>query len=465
MSYKLRQYQEKGVRDITIFCNDKSKSKGVVIAPCGAGKSLYIAAAANNMPDKNILVIQPNKELLKQNYEKYISYGNQAAIFSASMNSKRVGKVTFATPLSLKNREHLFQSVGVVFQDECHLFGKSGSVLETFIKKLNNPKIIGLTATPVIQRQGEYGTELKMLNRTRDTFYNRIIHCTQIDTLTSQGYWANIRYEVYQTQQDALSANSSGSEYTDASLDKYVYDNDIENQVIEILKNSNRKNYLIFAPTIKQAQSISERIRGCETLTSKNPKDRDRIVNGFLSGEIKCVVNVNILSVGFDYPELDCIIDYSPTLSASRWYQRWSRGVRIHENKEDVLICDLGGNYERYGKLEDINYKDVEGYGWGMFSGDYCLTAAPMAMGKIHIDSLIKKCSIPKEHIENPEFHFGKYKGKRVSDVGKMDGGYLTWLLGNKEFNWYGQKGQTLKKAVENFVNNYIVNEKAVNNI
>lgn len=452
--FKLREYQERAKKDIIDYYNSKSKSKAIVIAPCAAGKSLYIASSATEIND-NILVIQPTKELLIQNYKKYISYGNEASIYSASMGSKEVGKVTFATPLSLKGKEHYFKDVGLIYQDECHTFGKSGSVLDKFIKNLGVNKVIGLTATPVIQRQGMFGTELKMLNRTRDTFYNNIIHTTQIEELTSQNFWSDIKYEVQVTEEDFLKSNRSYTEFTDESMDLYVYENNIEDKIIDILSQNKRENYLIFAPTTKQAKSLANRVRGAEYLTaSTDKKKRSDIVNRFINGDLKYLVNVNILSVGFDYPELSCVIDYAPTLSVSRYYQRWARAVRIHENKKDALIVDFAGNYNRYGKLEDINYRNIDGFGWGMFVGEDCLTAAPLDVGKVHISNLIKK-EIPKSDIYDPKIHFGKHKGKKVSQVVKNDGRYLSWLLGNKEFQWFGEKGKVLKDAIEAHLNNY----------
>lgn len=454
--YKLREYQERAKNDILEYYGNKSKTKAIAIAPCAAGKSLYIASSATEIEDR-ILVVQPTKELLLQNYEKYISYGNEASIYSASFGKKDIGKVTFATPLSLKGKEHHFKGVSLIYQDECHTFGKSGSVLDTFIDSIGVKKVVGLTATPVIQRQGMFGTELKMLNRTRDTFYNNIIHTTQIEELTSQGFWSPIKYEVHVTEEDYLSANTTYTEFTDASMDLYVYENNIEDKIIDILSQNKRETYLIFAPTTKQAKSLANRVRGAEYLTSSTPKkERDKIVSDFLSGKLKYLVNVNILSVGFDYPQLSCVIDYAPTLSVSRYYQRWARVVRIHERKPDALIVDFAGNYKRYGKLEEINYRNIEGFGWGMFVGDYCLTAAPLDVGKVHISDLIRK-EIPKEQMQNPEIHFGKHKGRRVSDVAKTDGGYLSWLLGNKDFQWFGERGRILKEAIESQLNNYII--------
>lgn len=83
-----------------------------------SGKSLVIAgvAAALNEPT---LVFQPSKEILEQNYGKYLNYGLPASIYSASLNSKKIGRVTFATIGSVKNKADLFRQFKFIIIDEC----------------------------------------------------------------------------------------------------------------------------------------------------------------------------------------------------------------------------------------------------------------------------------------------------------------------------------------------------------
>ena len=94
-------------------------------------------------------------------------------------------------------------------------------------------------------------------------------------------------------------------------------------------------------------------------VTGETPKgDRDRIIEEFRSQKLRVIVQVNVLTVGFDYPELDCLITARPTASISWWYQFVGRGTRIHDNKNNCLIVDFVGSVERFGKVEDLYYKD-----------------------------------------------------------------------------------------------------------
>ena len=108
MQYTLRYYQQEASDAGYKFLTDKKgKQNGFMVLSTAAGKSLIVADLSNRL-DGNVLVLQPSKELLEQNYQKYLSYGNDATIYSASFKRKEIGKVTFATIGSIyKNQNYL----------------------------------------------------------------------------------------------------------------------------------------------------------------------------------------------------------------------------------------------------------------------------------------------------------------------------------------------------------------------
>ena len=110
-----------------------------------------------------------------------------------------------------------------------------------------------------------------------------------------------------------------------------------------------RKRIMIFAVTIEHAEKLAE-FMGCNAVHSKLKKDvwRER-VDRFKSGEDRMIVNVSQLSIGFDCPEVDCVIVARPTMSAALHVQIFGRGMRISEGKKDCLFLDLVGNYLRHG--------------------------------------------------------------------------------------------------------------------
>lgn len=448
--YTLRNYQSNAVNEALKFINSKNNKKTIIVAPTGAGKSLYIASIANEL-DFPLIVLQPSKELLVQNYEKYISYGNNASIYSTSLKSKEIGNVTFATIGSIKNNAAQFKELGVklILIDEAHLQCRPNGQINNFLKELGNVKILGLTATPIVLNNSLTGPMLQMVNRTRKSIWNDILFVTQIKEVIEQGFWADLEYKTVKLDEKDLKFNTSRSEFTEDSI-KIVYEkNNIDNLIInEVEQYKNIKNHiLIFCPNVEIAKNLQQKIEGSAVIYgTMDSKERDELIHNFKKGFIKVMINVFVLSVGFDFPELDMIIDSTPTASIARYYQKLGRVVRPYKDKKS-LIVDLSGNVERFGKLEDLTFEKHPALGWSMFSKNILLTNIPISK----IGEVIKPIELKNEnktqYIPNNIINFGKYKGKRINEVPTS---YLSWVLQNFEWN---KHNNDLKVGIEKLLN------------
>src|SRR6478609_159211 len=169
---ELRDYQNRGKKDCLGVLLSSKPCKSVAVQPTGAGKSVLIAEVTKELTDGNVLVVQPSKELLKQNYDKFIKAGGEASIFSASFKSKEISKVTYATDGSLNVEAFKDKNIKYLILDECHLKTQEGSKLNGFIKALNIKNVLGLTATPVYLKSALGGTQLKMMNRVQGKLFN-----------------------------------------------------------------------------------------------------------------------------------------------------------------------------------------------------------------------------------------------------------------------------------------------------
>jgi superfamily II DNA or RNA helicase len=120
-----------------------------------------------------------------------------------------------------------------------------------------------------------------------------------------------------------------------------------------------RERTVVFAPTVDIAWTIAARfgemgIPAAALDWSTPPGERHRILRGFREGRIKIIVNVDVLSEGWDEPRVDTIILASPTRSLARYLQRVGRGMRPAEGKSEVLVIDLVGSLYMHGPPEDI---------------------------------------------------------------------------------------------------------------
>ena len=86
-----------------------------------------------------------------------------------------------------------------------------------------------------------------------------------------------------------------------------------------------RKGILVFTRFLKEAERLVWSISGCAIVFGDTPKnERERILSEFKNGSIPVVANVDVLTTGFDYPELDTIVldlsEVEKRFSPTYWY-------------------------------------------------------------------------------------------------------------------------------------------------
>lgn len=347
-----------------------------------SGKSLIIAAMCRDLND-NIIVLQPNRELVLQNYEKFTSYAPDidAGIYSASAGAKDIRKVTFATIGSIYKKPELFRHFNYAILDECHGLNPKqlgSTMLGKFLRGAEIGNVIGLTATPYRvdtvytwkdgQLNGSAG--LKMLNRMgKKPFFGNICYKIEHKELEQMGYLAPIEYYQDKTSWADLKVNSTGANFTDESAK--VFGGRIISRTVQAINYAEKhhKRCLVFCQTVSQAESIQEIMRdefGLEVglVTAKTPgKEREELVRRFKSGELKTMLNMGVFTTGFDVPELDCIVMSRATMSLALWYQMIGRGVRLDPNDPNKVlhVYDIANVTEKLGRVETIRIQKEAG--------------------------------------------------------------------------------------------------------
>lgn len=379
--YKLRPYQQEAVEIALKHLTKKSPKPFVVQAATGAGKSLIIAEICHRL-NEHILILQPSKEILEQNYQKLLSYDPEidAGIYSASKGRKEIAKFTFATIGSIYKKPQEFSHFKYVIIDECHGVNPKNlsGMLTSFLKAIDVTAVCGLTATPYRIDQKFYTDEwgdtfytahLKMINRIHPFFFKQIVYKIETDDLIKQGFLSPILYYMDNPDLSELKVNSTGADFTTESLEVFGTKRMMRTfQGIEYA-HTNHKKTLTFCSSIKMAEKIAEELyvqRGimAHVVTGKTPKkEREQIIDGYKRGDYKHILNVGVFTTGFDVPDLDCVILARPTMSLALYYQMIGRGVRIDPNDPDkvLTVYDLAGVVERLGRVETIRVRREEG--------------------------------------------------------------------------------------------------------
>ena len=441
---ELRQNQIEPIRKAIDFFKKGHPNPSLIILPTAWGKSILTAFVAKNCNDK-ILVLQPSKELLEQNYNKYIELcgdlGFQAGIYSASFKRKDIKPITYATIGSIKSLGADFKHYGFtkMIIDEAHLYPReSDSMLGRFLIDSGITHVLGITATPIKLQQNRdltkntYSKLVMLTSRSKKgNFYKEIIHVGQIGEMVKLGFWSPLLYKVKDFDSSQLVFNSCKSEYTEDSVQAAYEANGGSETILSALDFiPERKHILVFVPSVVEAQYLATHYPDSAAVYGDMPKgERAEIISRFREGRIRVLFNVRILSTGFDYTGIDCILLAMSTASVALYYQIIGRGTRIDGDKRDCLIIDLGGNVDRFGKVEDITFE--QGKIWRMFGTcGRLLSGIPIHdIGKYTIDDvrMIEK----KEPCQITIMPFGKYKNKKIKDIPKQ---YKQWMLNT--FQW-----------------------------
>ncbi len=371
MGFEPRPYQHEAIEAGVSFFLCKKNDHGLLICPTGSGKSLIIAKVASRL-DGEIVVLQPSKEILQQNFEKFLSYGFRAGIYSASAGMKYRDRITFCTIGSVAKKPHLFKKASAVIIDEAHCVNAEDGMYRQFIESLRNVKVLGLTATPYrLSASGFGGSELRFLTRTHPRIFNKVLYMIQNHTLFDSGFLAPLQYYSFDlVDRTRLQLNSSGTDFTEASIRSYYREIDMPKKTIHYAKRvlKVRNSLLVFCSLISEANEVSRGIPGSVVVTGDTePSVRDRILKDFKSGKISCVVNVGVLTTGFDYAGLEAVLIARSTMSLALYYQIVGRVMRPFKYSDGTVktgwVIDLGGNVRFFGKIETMLIKqDKKGH-------------------------------------------------------------------------------------------------------
>lgn len=367
MKYQLRDYQKASSDAAIKFFQSKTQNNGLLVCPTGAGKSLIIADIAYRLNDK-VLVFQPSKEILAQNFAKLKSYGvEDCAIYSASFNSKEIKRITFATIGSVMSNMEDFNQFRYIIVDEAHVTNPRGGMYKDFFDCADR-KIIGLTATPyrlcsTRNENGEPVCILKFLTRTRPRIFSSVIYQVDIRTLLDRGYLSKMRYfDMTILEPSRVKRNTTGMDYDEEDLKLQMQYVNLQSYLINIVTRlmkpkdgKPRRGILVFTKFLEESEALCKVIPNCRMVSGKTPaKERDKTLSDFKERKFEVLTNCGVLTTGYDYPELDTIVIARPTMSLALYYQIVGRGIRPHPDKECAWIVDLCGNIQRFGKVEDL---------------------------------------------------------------------------------------------------------------
>ncbi len=323
----------------------------IIALPTGGGKSICILKLCQAMADKKIVVSLRNAALVPQLLNTLTSNGVSVSVVKSGYKYISGGDVTLIMEQSYARRKHLNIQCDVLFRDEYHV-GCMGGVYITMRDELAPELIIGLTATP-IDRLGVYIDKSMQL-----------IEETTTKDLIDLGELAKPVYKVPSLSQeiDYSSVKMYRGDFSVSGLDCILLEHCsiVAKQTVEDALSLGRK-VMLFANSIKHVESLSEAfsLLGVEheLVHSQRPTiDNDESIRRYKSNEVKLIINMSMLTIGFDDPATDCVVLARPTKILRLYLQIIGRCLRAYKGKNTALILDLAQCISTHGFAED--YRD-----------------------------------------------------------------------------------------------------------
>jgi len=361
----LRPYQQEAVDAVYRFLRERDDNPCVVI-PTAGGKTAVMGAICRDavqLWNDRVLILAHVKELLEQAVEKLHLMAPdlwaKIGVYSAGLKSRDTEHpIIVAGIQSVYERACELGPFDLIIVDEVHMVPADGEGrYRTFLKeaKVVNPRVrlIGLTATPYRMTTG--------MICGPDNLLNAICYEVGVRELVVQGYLCKLKSKAGSRKVDTSGLHIRGGEFIAGEVEHLMDDDQlVQSACREIIDYTrDRHSVLIFASGVKHAEHVQKTLRSMghecgfvcgETLDF----DRTETLKRFRDGHLKYLTNVNVLTTGFDAPNIDCVALLRPTNSPGLYYQCIGRGFRLHESKTDCLVLDFGGNIMRHGPVDAL---------------------------------------------------------------------------------------------------------------
>lgn len=382
MTYENRWYQDEALASIFNFFNSHKEGNPVVALPTGTGKgvviSQFIEYVQKTWPDQRIMMLTHVKELIEQNAEKLLDIWPTASpgIHSAGLKRRDMasplifGGVQSVAPAIKRENKKPAPTIGLphfghrdlVLIDEAHLIPPKQDAQYTYVfdeLRALNPHIrfIGFTATNYRMKQG-------LLTDPGGLFTHTCYDLTDfegINRLVYEGYLSPLLPRPTKEKLDLSGVRIVGGEYVGSQIEAEMDETKLFKAVKEMVYfGEDRQAWICFCQGVKQTELLTEMllhlgVNAACVHSKKKETDNNNILKAQKRGEIRCVVNANKLTTGYDYPPIDLIGMFRATLSPGLWVQMLGRGTRPspQTGKQNCLVLDFARNTERLGPFND----------------------------------------------------------------------------------------------------------------
>jgi ATP-dependent helicase IRC3 len=338
---QLRDYQQEALNAILSF-KKRGVCKQLIVLPTGSGKTVIFSQIpridSSLVP---MLVLAHRSELLQQAKEKIGLY-NPELVIEIEQAENVAGNVDIVVAsvqtLGRSDSDRIFRFDPNYFKsiviDEAH--HAAAPSYKKIIDYFNPSFLLGVTATP------QRGDSTRLVD-----VFQEIVYYKTIKDLIKQGWLAKLVGYRITTNVDLTNVEVNDGDFIQSQLEDAVNNNHRNKLVVDTYMELCRsKKTLVFAAGINHAKKLLEQFKKsgvfCDLIVGETPQqERHTILQNFRNGTLPVLINVGVLTEGFDEPSIQAIILARPTKSNLLYTQIVGRGTRTHKDKDNCLIVDI----------------------------------------------------------------------------------------------------------------------------
>ena len=334
------------------------------VAPTGAGKTIMLSGVAGRWiqgTDAKVCVLAHRDELTEQNAAKFsrVNPGIETSVFNAKEKSWE-GQTTFAMVQTLSRQSNLAQmpTLDLLVIDEAHHAAAPSyrAIIEQAQKRNPRLKLFGVTATP---NRGD-GKGLRPV-------FSNVADQISLAELIQSGHLVPPRTFVVDvgTQAALSEVKRSADDFDMHEVDAIMNRTVITEAVVKHWQtHAGKRKTVVFCSTVDHANNVANAFRQADVSSvivhgSLTKAERESALAQFATGQAQVIVNVAVLTEGWDHPPVDCVVLLRPSSYKSTLIQMIGRGLRTVDpeeypgvSKTDCIVLDFGTSTLMHGSLE-----------------------------------------------------------------------------------------------------------------
>ena len=349
-------------RDFVQRCIDALNSRGntLGIAPTGAGKTVMLSSVAKNLGGR-VLVLQHRDELVAQNRSTFraVAPNVDTDLYTADRKRWSPG-VTFGMVQTLCRKDNLesMPKLDLLVIDEAHhVAAASYQNIINHARSVNpDLKLFGVTATP---QRGDGKALLAAFSNISDVI--------TLGELISSGFLVKPRFFVIDCDirgdlaKVKMTANDFDMDQVSRIMDKQA----VNDRVIQEWKDrAGERKTVVFCSTVSHATHVMEGFMAagitCDIVHGDLPDSvRRSVLLKFEKNKIQVLVNVAVLTEGWDCQDVSCVMLLRPCSYKGTMIQMIGRGLRKVDParypgvvKSDCIVMDFGYSLLTHGSIE-----------------------------------------------------------------------------------------------------------------